>query len=380
VPFEIIVDPPRRKFFRRLPRALATLLGTLLVIAGLGASSLPLIFIIGIIASIFSPTINFPDTSPDQAFMFLTATVIAVVGLWLGLKLIRGRRRQALFLRRFGYDDATKALSFAVTTAMGNHWRLVTLDDNEIAPVYGSKGKGRLAGVWRWIALTLVVAGLFWLFGGGLVEHIGGISREYIAEGQGGGLKEMMGRIFGAFIFMIFAGLLVGGFVLIVVAFFGATALFSWGSYRSYKKAELGKSTSIERSDQIGPVIMAILKRSRKILAPRLVVVRVAHAIWKNVVTQLASASDAVLIDVSETGEGLLWEIENLGAQHSHQWILVGQHDALIRLSDGNEADGNIERRLATLLDGSRILAYTGDRPRQMKQFAKLLRAGLDNI
>ena len=352
----------------------------LFLFAGLGASSLPLILIVGIIASIFSPTIRFPDLDPDQVMIFLTATVIAIVGLWLGLKLIRGRRRQALFLRRFGYDDATKALSFAVTTAMGNSWRLVTLDDNEIAPVYGSTGKGRLAGLWRWIALTLVVAGLFWLFGGGLAEHIGGISREYIAEGQGGGLKEMMGRIFGAFIFMIFAGLLVGGFVLIVVAFFGATALFSWGSYRSYKKAELGKSTSIERSDQIGPVIMAILKRSRKILAPRLVVVRVAHAIWKNVVTQLASASDAVLIDVSETGEGLLWEIENLGAQHSHQWILVGQHDALIRLSDGNEADGNIERRLATLLDGSKIFAYTGDKPRQMKQFAKLLRAGLDNI
>jgi hypothetical protein len=301
----------------------------------------------------------------------------------MGLKLVRGRRRQALFLRRFGFDDATKALSFAVTTAMGKRWRLVTLDDNEIAPVYASKGKGRLAGVWRWIALTLVVAGLFWLFGGGLVEHIGGIAREYLADGQGGGFKEMMGRIFGAFILVIIAGALVGGMVLIIVAFFGATVFFSWGSYRSYKKAELEKSTSIQSTDQVEPVLTAILKRSRKIFAPQLVVVRVAHEIWKDVVNRLAAASDVVLIDVSDFGEGLLWEIENLRAQHAHQWILVGQHDALLRLSAraaGDEDDGSLEQRVAALLEGSKVLAYTGEKPRQMKRFARLLRASLDYI
>jgi hypothetical protein len=256
----------------------------------------------------------------------------------------------------------------------------VTLDDNEIAPIHGSEGKGRTAGVLTWIAMALVVAGLFWLFGGGLAEHLGGITDEYMAEGRGGGFKEMVGRIIGAFLIMLFVGLLVGGMVLIIVAFFGATALFSWSSYRSYKKAELKKSTTIERPDQIEPVVMAILKRSRKILAPRLVVVRVAHNIWKDVVSQLAAASAVVLIDVSETGEGLLWEIENLKAGHSHQWILVGQHDALIRLSAGNAIDGSIEQRLLALLDGSNILAYTGDEPRQMKRFANLLRASLDTI
>jgi hypothetical protein len=40
-----------------------------------------------------------------------------------------------LFLRRFGYDDATGAVTFAVTRTIGNTWRLVTLDDAEIAPL-----------------------------------------------------------------------------------------------------------------------------------------------------------------------------------------------------------------------------------------------------
>jgi len=129
--------------------------------------------------------------------------------------------------------------------------------------------------------------------------------------------------------------------------------------------------------------VMAILKRSRKILAPRLVVVRVAHEIWKDVVTQLAAASDVVLIDVSETGEGLLWELDNLKAKQEHRWILVGQHDALMQLAAmpvGSEAAGSVGQRLAARLDGSRVLAYTGDKPRQMKRFARLLRANLDNI
>ncbi len=379
MPFEIIVIPPKLKFFRRFKRVLATLLGVVFVMAGLAASSLPLIFVVVVIASGFSPTIDFPDTKPDQAVIFLTATVFAAVGLWLGIKLVRGRRRQALFLRRFGYDRATEALSFAVTTAMGLRWRLVTLDDSAIAPISGSKGKGRLAGVFIWIALILVVAGLFWLFGGGLTDHLGGITDAYLAEGSGAGFKEMVGRIFGAFIIMLIVGLLIGGFVLLFVAFFGATALFSWRSYRSYKKAELEKLTFIERPEQIKPVVKKMLKISKKILAPRLVVVRVAHEIWKDVVSQLAAACAAVLIDVSEIGEGLLWEIENLKAQHGHQWILVGQHDALIRLVDVSATEGSAERRLAELLDGTRILAYTGDKPRQMKQFAKLLRASMDN-
>jgi hypothetical protein len=236
-----------------------------------------------------------------------------------------------------------------------------------------------LAGVFIWIALILVVAGLFWLFGGGLTDHLGGITDAYLAEGRGAGFKEMLGRIFGAFIIMLIVALLIGGFVLIFIAFFGATALFSWSSYRSYKKAELEKLTFIERPEQIKPVVKKMLKISKKILAPRLVVVRVAHEIWKDVVSQLAAASAAVLIDVSEIGEGLLWEIENLRAQHAHRWILVGQHDALIRLADVSATEGSAERRLAELLDGTRILAYTGDKPRQMKQFAKLLRASMEN-
>ncbi|MES9827085.1 MAG: hypothetical protein ABW201_02315 [Candidatus Thiodiazotropha sp.] len=84
---------------------------------GLAASSLPLLFVSAAIVSILSGNADFPDMESDQAVVFLIAMVIAVVGLALGLRLIRGHRRLVLFLRRFGYDEATEALSFAAVSA-----------------------------------------------------------------------------------------------------------------------------------------------------------------------------------------------------------------------------------------------------------------------
>jgi ABC-type microcin C transport system permease subunit YejE len=84
-------------------------------LAGLAASSLPFLVVIVAVASLLSPSVDFPDMDS----IFLVATVLAIVCLTLGLKLIRGRRRLVLFLRRFGYDEATEALSFAAASAMG---------------------------------------------------------------------------------------------------------------------------------------------------------------------------------------------------------------------------------------------------------------------
>ncbi|MEW8000505.1 MAG: hypothetical protein AB2765_09300 [Candidatus Thiodiazotropha endolucinida] len=130
--FHIITTPARHGFFRNIRRKLTQLLGALFFVAGLTASSLPLLFVIAVIVSILSRNADFPDMESDQAVVFLIATVIAVVGLTFGLRLIRGRRRLVLFLRRFGYDEATEALSFAAASTMGQRWHLVTLDDTTV--------------------------------------------------------------------------------------------------------------------------------------------------------------------------------------------------------------------------------------------------------
>jgi hypothetical protein len=65
---------------------------------------------------------------------------IAVGGLRLGLRLVRRNRTLILFLRRFGYDDAQSAVTYAVLQTIGSSWRVVTLDDAEMAPIGVAEG------------------------------------------------------------------------------------------------------------------------------------------------------------------------------------------------------------------------------------------------
>src|SRR5215813_5863108 len=62
------------------------------------------------------------------------AVTTAVLGLVLGVRLVRGRRRLVLFLRRFGHSAATHAATVAAAS-IGGRWRLVTLDDAQIVPI-----------------------------------------------------------------------------------------------------------------------------------------------------------------------------------------------------------------------------------------------------
>jgi hypothetical protein len=381
--FERITSPPPLKFFRHLRRRLAQLLGALLVLAGLAASSLPLLFVIVAAISLLSPSVDFPDMDSDQVVVFLIATLVTIAGLKLGLKLIRGRRRLVLFLRRFGYDEATEALSFAAASAMGQRWRLVTLDDNEIAPILGIKTRGRILGFMRWLLLAAMVVGLFWLFGDGFGNYMAKVIDGLETENRGRGFDAIVGHIIVIFIMTLVIGLFIGGLVLMLIALLGAGMLFSWRSFRSYKQAEMGQSKKIENASEIEPIIHAVLKMSRKIFAPRLVVVRVNSAIWQAVVEQFAGVSAVILIDVSSPGEGLLWELENLKEKYSQRTVLVGQYDVLEKLAvlpvtNAHAVDS--EQHLVNLLQGEVVLAYRSGGVRDTKHFTKLLRARLNEF
>ena len=64
--------------------------------------------------------------------VWAVATPVAIGGLRIGLRLVRRNRTLILFLRRFRYDDAQDAVTFAVLRTIGSSWRVVTLDDAEL--------------------------------------------------------------------------------------------------------------------------------------------------------------------------------------------------------------------------------------------------------
>ena len=94
------------------------------------------------------------DGNPWLKEMFLAlgiSTPIAIVGIRVGLRLLRGERDLILFLRRFGPSDTTKAVTFAARKTVAGSWRLVTLDDAQIAPLGIGAGTRR-----AYSAVTLV--------------------------------------------------------------------------------------------------------------------------------------------------------------------------------------------------------------------------------
>jgi hypothetical protein len=148
----ILLDSPRRPAGPRLARILAILTG--LPIIGVGVICL---YVMGVLVLL---SFDSPGATAKQqlqtALIAIAFTIVALACLWLGLRLLRGKRRLVLFLRRFGFSDATQAVSFAATKAIGRSWRLVTLDDEKVKAVGGPATGRRLAIVTAAFALALL--------------------------------------------------------------------------------------------------------------------------------------------------------------------------------------------------------------------------------
>ena len=137
-------------------RTVAYLLGVaLLVMAYLAL--LPTVTIVAVVL-VFSVS---EGEAPRPGFdlepaLFIAGSILVAVLLWrLGVVLIRGRRHLALFLRKFGFTQATETLSLAIGSGLGRRWRLVTLDDDDVAPM-GVSGRSR----WTVRLARLLLVGL----------------------------------------------------------------------------------------------------------------------------------------------------------------------------------------------------------------------------
>jgi hypothetical protein len=129
--------------------------------------------------------------------------------------------------------------------------------------------------------------------------------------------------------------------------------------------------------DGVAPATEKILRRSRKIFGPRLVVARVASAVWQETVRRFAAASALVVIDISRPTESLLWEIETVRSDKHARWILVGEEDHLAELTTGNRQKLTAEQKgLLRLVDGEEVLAYSME-PSALRRFTRALAASL---
>jgi hypothetical protein len=345
-------------------------------------------------------------------------TPIAFGGLRLGLRLVRRNRTLILFLRRFGYDDAQAAVTFAVLQTIGGAWRVVTLDDAEMAPIGVTAGTRHLFGAGRftfrhmlaigqfvglrmfpiliscmWAVVALGLAGPALEFARtgvtSLEAWIGAIDPfvnilASVFEGRPP-LEAVAPTLPGVFALLAMAaavsfGAMLASMAALLLAFpLSAVLFFLSSSADAVRDAERSKTVAVTSMAEIDQAARAIATRSRKVFGPRLVVLRVASHVWQHAVTELAALSSLSLIDVSEPTENVLWEFEELTKRFADRCVVIGQHDrvaALATLPDRERGSTSVEHRLANLLRGREVLAYTAD-PKGLKRFAKALRGVL---
>jgi hypothetical protein len=409
-------------------RRISSLAGGLLLILGLTASipavpsSLVVIsFVLGWMTT--GPTDPDPWPAPDVpvqeiVLAWAVATPVAIAGVKIGLRLLRRNRTLVLFLRRFGHDAAQSAVTFAVLQTIGASWRVVTLDDAEMVPIgvpAGTRGLFRaghltskhVLAIGHFLGLKtfpILITAMWVVVAAALIGPALELARTGVTSfDQWGDAIDPYVRILGSIfegqppldavgptlpgVFAVlamaaalsFAALGVTMAALLVALPLSTVLFFLSSSADAVREAERSKTLAVATADEIRRAADDIARRSRRVFGPRLVVLRVASNVWQQAVRELARLSSLTLIDISEPTENVLWEVEALIIRSADQCVLIGQYDRVAALGASPTGEGAltpVERRLAALLGGREVLAYTTDR-RGLNRFARALRSKL---
>ncbi len=377
----IVQDVPAGRLpWQRLSRLVLSLLGAVLVAAGLLAAVLPVLLVVIVVDSIFTRE-SLQVTAKDFAGMAALAAV-SLLACWLGIKLVRGRRKLGLYLRKFGFADTTRTVSQALKSAVGRSVRLVTLDDSQVAPV--GVGAGRwVPALVRLAALGLVAWLVFYLFAGGFNADRDRIINDTIQQASdrsGDNVVDQFGAVIGgAMIGGVVAGLLlILTIALAIIA--GLVGLIAYRAHRSARLAQRQASQALAQRQHVDGVARRLNAVARKAFAPRLMVVTVPESFWQEAVKGFAAVSTVVVIDVSHPTDPLIWEVANLKPQFRGRLIFVGARDLVARLAAApHEIAGTPHGALAQLLDGAEIIAY-GPTAVDRRRFTTALRRRMANL
>jgi len=415
MPVRVVLDRPGLYLFRRLWRRVALLAGVLLFVAGIAASVVAVPAGALTLAWLADEDVSVPldgsrTLESDEILLaFAFSAPLAVVGVSRGLRLMRRGRTLVLFLRRFGYDDAQSAVTFAVTRTIGGSWRLVTLDDAEIAPLGVPTGTRWLFRAVRLAAAAAVgfvnvslrvlpaIAGGLWVIASADLVRARIWERWENPQAWMAVLAPyadiLTTALDGRLPLNAVAATLPGAFALLVTVLAGvvlaiASALsaapIAWiaGGVTLFlftfpadavRAAELAKTREIRWSGEVGSAAKNVVALSRRVFGPRLVVLRVASDVWRQTVRHFASLSSVVLVDVTEPTEHLLWEIEELKVRRGTPCVFIARHDRALEIAGlaGPSAHA-LDADVARLLELDEVLAYTTDRA-GMRRFARAL-------
>jgi hypothetical protein len=362
----VIWDDPRTFGARTMMRGLAGIAGG--VLATTGRVATPVLAVAGIALVSSDPADPLGAVlpaglaaAPTWIIAVLVATAAWLVGVWL----MRSHRRLVVFLRRFRYSPATSVVTYA-TRGIGATWRLVTLDDAEIEPV-GVGGPPRLVllaaraqvrlDVWSRPLLprAILIAVL-----GGVLSVAGGFYVGSVADPPPWAWWLLAAP----------AATALGTTVLIliwVLARLGMDVLEE--VVEPLEDIDKTKVLTADGLVGVESAVERVSRQSRQMITPRLTVLTVESAVWREMVSALCAVASAAVVDVSEPTEQVLWEIAELARHPRLRPLFLIHADRLNQLNSP---------ALVSILDGREVLGYTSD-PDGHRRFTRLLRARLES-
>lgn len=292
---------------------------------------------------------------PAQALAILTGILI-VGGPGLGLLLVlfvladmvAGPKRVVLFLRRFGLARSTETLTRLLRASLANSWRSITLDDLSF-PRLGLERAAQVA--WYGLALLLLAAAI------ATPVFILMVLPVYPSANVSG----VMGLL------LLFSLSIVSELILLNLTILLAIPLcLAVHAVRTWWRARLVVSSTADLTATLAWMArLGSWFRASRLMAPRSTIVQVDTALWKQAVAAYAQQASAVVIDISEATENVLWEAQHCLERHEEKTLLVGPRDATPAPA------------LQALIGGRTVLRYAGPGDRA---FRLALRQALDGI
>jgi hypothetical protein len=415
----MVFDHTRTHITSQFMRHLSWLAGVLMLVAGLLAAvaAIPLSLVVVLDVVVYLQR-GLSETLPTEFPLrqleigFVVSLMMAFVGLRYGLRVVRGTRQSVLFLRRFGFDGAQQVVTFAVVSTIGGMWRLVTLDDAEMAPVgvdatakavFGlASPTGRIASAAMGVFFKTFTWAIYGMCGVIAVEiarapDVGRLSD----SGRMNRYLAVIDRLMNAQLPIAYYDFSLPGLFAVLATAFGigliAIALtpvivlspiplfpvlwMAKASARALRDAETRKTATVQHPPEISRTADEISRQGQRIFAPRIVVVRVESLLWPATVSALARRAGAVIVDISEPTEHVLWELEEMARLCPGKYILIGEESSIRRWSAGIVAHSpqSFWMRFANHLGEAEVLAYTTDEG-GMRRFARALHGRLRDL
>ena len=418
----VVLDCPHPYLGPRLRELVRAAIGVVLAVIGTAAWLLIIPMSLLAVAWLQGEDLNLEIADgrviPAETFLTIWAAAAACILLRLrgrGLRLVRGARTSVLFLRRFGYTDATRAVTFAVLKTIGRTWRLVTLDDTQVEALgipaaskwffFGGHALMRLVlapfKIFRFypVALAIVIGVVVIDVGRVVLWPSPGVTIEGVATPYFRVFEALLSRRLPlelvrptpAGLFALFA--VVMGWPLVLLPAIAtavppwlwlvALALFAYIGFSIdvVRTADKARTRDVPHEAAIQQAVYEVGEASRRLLAPRLFVLSVDSSVWHETVSRFARQSSVALIDISEPSGNLLWEVEELTLRTKTPCVFIGEYDRVAPLGDdGLRSHTELSfPQLALLLGEHEVLAYTTDRAGQ-RRFARALRGKLQEV